>query len=200
MAGKISEYPAKTTFDDTDLYDCSTTGTVSEKVTYSQIKDDLKNTFHTQGGNSYGTDLTIGTNDANDVVIEAGGSEAIRINQADDRNVEFANGIQTGNVIGKDVFFEIHHLTDRQILALDTVVTGSLTIAFADFLSATVMLQGTDGRWYLPNDQRTGKTYEVDFRDSAGTTFMSWEVPSGGVFDTSSLLRISVTAITAGLG
>lgn len=45
MAGKISEYPSKTVFNDTDLYDVSTGGTTTEKVTYSQLKDDLKNTF-----------------------------------------------------------------------------------------------------------------------------------------------------------
>ena len=42
---KISEYPAKTVFNDTDLYDCSTEGTVSEQVTYAQLKADLASTL-----------------------------------------------------------------------------------------------------------------------------------------------------------
>ena len=105
MAGKISEYPSKTVFNDTDLYDCSTAGTNSEKVTYSDLKDDLKNTFHTQGGNSYGADLTVGTNDANDVVIETQGSEAVRIDTSN--NIDVVGGIQLGENISlaQDVFW-----------------------------------------------------------------------------------------------
>lgn len=41
MGFKITDYPAKTAFNDTDLYDCSTNATTSEKVTYSQLKTDL---------------------------------------------------------------------------------------------------------------------------------------------------------------
>ena len=42
MAGKISEYPSKTVFNDTDLYDCSTAGTASEQMTYLQLKTNLE--------------------------------------------------------------------------------------------------------------------------------------------------------------
>lgn len=45
MAKKISDYPAKTSFNDTDLYDCSTDdltgGYVSQKVTYLQLRNNI---------------------------------------------------------------------------------------------------------------------------------------------------------------
>jgi len=41
MAGKISDYPSKTVFNDTDLYDVSTAGTASEQMTFAQLKTEL---------------------------------------------------------------------------------------------------------------------------------------------------------------
>lgn len=151
MAGKISDYPAKITFDDTDLYDCSTTGTNSEAVTYGDLKGDLKNTFHTQGGNSYGADLTVGTNDANDVVIETQGSEAVRIDTTN--NVDVVGGIQLGEniVLAQDEFWAKKIRFSQTIFTPTGSTQGfNLAVLFDDLLEVSVFIKSISGHLIPP--------------------------------------------------
>ena len=64
---KTSDYPAKTVFNDTDLYDVSTAGTVSEKMTYAQLKSDLSanldNLYSADGTLAGNRIVTLGAND-----------------------------------------------------------------------------------------------------------------------------------------
>lgn len=81
MAGKISEYPAKEVYNDNDLLDFSTGGTVSEKATYLEVKNNLKDTFHSQDGNLYGEDMVVGNDDDFDVKIVRNGQLGIIIEE-----------------------------------------------------------------------------------------------------------------------
>jgi len=71
MGFKITDYPAKTTFDDGDLYDVSTFDGVSaytsEKMTFAQLKtqlnSDLDNLYNADGSLSSARTVTLsGTN------------------------------------------------------------------------------------------------------------------------------------------
>ena len=150
MAGKISEYPAKTTFDDTDLYDCSTTGATSEKVTYAQVKDDLKNTFHTQGGNSYGAALVIGTNDNNDLVVETNGSEAVRVDTTN--NVEIKGGIKTGEqvLLAQDVFLKKKVRTAATLVSVTGTAVYNLGVDFDSLVSVDIFVKSISGALIPP--------------------------------------------------
>ena len=179
MAGKISEYPAKTVFDDTDLYDCSTTGTVSEKVTYSQIKEDLKNTFHTQGGNSYGTDLTIGTNDGNDVIIETAGTEAVRVDT--NLNVGTQRGIQHGfqTASARDVYLRKSVLTERQVSIFDGYVSQGLIGSYDDVVQVSVLIEGLNGVWYSPEHTLDANSiYHIRISNGGSAADVQIYVPS----------------------
>lgn len=71
MAGKISEYPAKTVFNDTDLYDCSTAGTASEKVTFAQLKTELDSSL------SFLSNVDLGYTAVTNTITNTGGADAV---------------------------------------------------------------------------------------------------------------------------
>lgn len=160
MAGKISEYPSKSTFNDTDLYDCSTTGTTSEKVTYAQLKTDLKNTFHTQGGNSYGATLTIGTNDNNDVAIERNGSNKIVVESAEVQVTDYINigdGADSANL--RVLSFKVAQQNPASVFtAVGSEQLNFLGIASDRVHSYEVMIKGVDGNWYKENHTYTANS------------------------------------------
>lgn len=172
---KISEYPTKAVFNDTDLYDCSTNGTVSEAVSYADLKDDLKNTFHTQGGNSYGSDLVVGTNDSNDVVIETNGTEAVRV-VSSNNDLKTQNAIQAGTDTFQDAaqFDDIAFKVATLNPSLIFVSTGSWSIFpltgfdTSKIVSVQIFIDGADGRIYPPNHTKTANSeYEYRITSSA---------------------------------
>jgi hypothetical protein len=211
MGFKITDYPAKTAFDDGDLYDVSSYDGVSvytsEKMTFAQLKTELNSSLSTP--NLYNADgsltaaRTVTLTSVNTLTFNGGvttfkGEDATASNysiiaqdnlSADIFKVRNDGNFEFGKAALSSTIFEINNTSTYNTLQLKPTKVGALPLDINFPLAASQQV-------YFDN---AGSGYW--FRSSAGGSLMSFDHPSNTTwtFNKKSSGAINVFAFGNGL-